>query len=112
MGNDSNWARGFFNNQAEICIFPGKKNDDCTDSKLSNGWSRECIEPHTANSKSEYTSTTGWWVEGSLTGDIKPKYTKSYQVKRTIEDFSVRNISDGSMTGWLVFWGKQCERDV
>lgn len=25
LGNDSNWANGFFNNQAEICIFPGKR---------------------------------------------------------------------------------------
>jgi len=67
MGNDNNLARGFFNKNTFVYVFPG----DCSlnNSQLPPGWSRPYIEPHTPNSATTYTSTTGWSVGVEGGGD-------------------------------------------
>jgi len=109
MGNDNNWARGFFNNYAFVYVFPGDGSPD--NSQLPPGWSRPYIEPQTPNSATTYTSTTGWSVGVEGGGDkdgpkanVTATYNQSNQVQHTINDFSVRNISDGSMTGWNFYY--------
>ena len=110
MGNDRDVARGFFNNNAKIFIWPGTGNDPHA-STLPAGWFRPYIEPHTPNSATTYTSTTGWSVSvqgggdpDAPSADVTATYSQSEQVTRTINDFSVRNVSDGSMTGWDFYY--------
>ncbi len=92
-----------------IHVFPGS--GDVNRSSLPSGWFRPYFEPQTPNSATTYTSTTGFKV-GVMGGaspegpsaEVSASVSKSEAVKRTINNFSVRNISDGSMTGWNFYY--------
>lgn len=111
MGSHDDWARGYFNDFAHFYLFPGI-GDDPNNSKLpSDEWTRPSIEPKTSNSSTTYTSTTGWsfGVAGGVNPDgpeanVTATYSQGNQVQRVINDFSVRNVSDGSMTGWNFYY--------
>ena len=113
MGMDSSRARGFFNHSATIRIFPGgSEAEPGTSSFSAAGWSRPHAEPHTPNSETTYVSTTGWEIgakavtttKGESSMEISATYNQSKQVTRTMKDFSVRNVSDESMTGWTFYY--------
>ena len=110
MGVDDTSARGYFNRSSNIYLYPGNSNDPQR-SVLAAGWSRPNVEPHTPNSSTTYTSTTGWsfGVTGGVDpdgpkADVTASYSQSNQKTTTIYDFSVRNISDGSMSGWNFYY--------
>ena len=112
MGMDDDRARGFFNHSATIRIFPGgSEAEPGTSSFPAAGWSRPHAEPHTPNSETTYVSTTGWDIganavisTGGPSMEISATYNQSKQVTRTMKDFSVRNVSDESMTGWTFYY--------
>ena len=117
QGNNTCSAKGFFNDCFTVFIFPSgvKKTDPCS-SELPEGWSRPYMTPHTPNSGNTYLSTTGWEFGASVglsgssesggggTGSFSVKYKRSNQVQTTVKDFSVRDLSDGSMTGWSLYY--------
>ena len=110
MTQDDNWAKGWFNHSANIYLFPGGGVDP-NNSQLPPNWTRPNIQPHTPNSQTTYTDTTGWsfGVEGGVKPDgpyanVKASYSQSNQTQKTINDFSVRNRSDESMTGWDFYY--------
>lgn len=90
-------------------MFPG--DGSLGNSQLPPGWSCPYLEPHTPNSATTYTSTTGWsvGVEGGSDKD-GPRPTlllatiKATRCNVLLIDFSVRKISDGSMTGWNFYY--------
>ena len=115
MGSNDERVRGFFNHSATVCLFPGVSKVDPHDSSFpADNWCRPYMEPHTPNSETTYTSTTGWSIgakasttasaANSLGAEITTTYDQSEQVTCTIKDFSVRNISDGVMTGWKFYY--------
>ena len=108
--NGDGWAKGFFNRSSNIYLYPGNSRDP-NHSVLPAGWSRPNVEPHTPNSSTTYTSTTGWsfGVSGGGSKDgpnanVTASYSQSNQESTTIKDFSVRNNSDGSMSGWNFYY--------
>ncbi len=110
MTSDDRWAKGWFNHSANIYIYPGSGSDP-NDSQLPGGWTRPYIAPLTPNSKTNYTSTTGWsfGVKGGIdskgpSAEVTASYSQRDQVQQTIEDFRVRNRSDASMTGWDFYY--------
>ena len=110
MGSDDGWAKGFFNRSSNIYLYPGNSMDP-NHSALPAGWSHPNVEPHTPNSSTTYTSTTGWsfGVSGGGSKDgpnanVTASYSQSNQESTTIKDFSVRNNSDGSMSGWNFYY--------
>ena len=110
MANDQNSRRGHFNQKAKVYIYPGEGHD-LHDSQLPPGWTRPYFEPRTPNSETMYISTTGWSVGVTGGGDangpkaeVTASYSQSEQVRRNIYDFSVRNLSDHSMSGWEFYY--------
>ena len=114
MAYDRPNCRGFFNESASVYIFPGSGNRPYS-SRLPLGWCRPYMEPRTTSSETKYTCTTGWsvgasadanmsgYIPGAKAG-INASYNQSKQVECTIPEFKVRNISDGSMTGWKYYY--------
>ena len=110
MGANSGWAKGYFNRFSNVYLYPGNSNDP-EHSSLPAGWSRPNVEPHTPNSSTTYTSTTGWsfGVSGGVdpqgpNANVTASYSQSNQESTTIKDFSVRNVSDAAMSGWNFYY--------
>ena len=110
MGSDDGWAKGFFNRFSNIYLYPGNSYNP-HHSTLPAGWSRPNVEPHTPNSTTTYTSTTGWSFGVSAgadaegpNADVTASYSQSNQESTTIQDFSVRNVSDAAMSGWEFYY--------
>lgn len=110
MGSDDKWARGFFNKSAHLYLYPGRGEDPDT-SMLPEGWSRPSLQPKTPNSSTKYKSTTGWTFGvsggGSSSGpsaNVTATHKDDQEEETVINDFSVRNISDESMTGWDFYY--------
>ena len=112
MGNDTSDVRGFFNDSANIFLIPG----DGDRPHLPNHWHLEDRAPNTPNSKSMYVSTTGWSVGasagassdvmtgGEVSANVSLTYSKSNEVTTEIEDFSVRDHYNGSMSSWHFYY--------
>ena len=110
MTQDDGWAKGWFNHYADIYLFPGGGSDP-HHSTMPPNWTRPNIQPHTPNSQTTYTDTTGWSFGVSAGVDpsgpnanVTAAYSQSSQTQKTINDFSVRNRSDQSMTGWEFYY--------
>ena len=117
-GNDTRSAKGFFNDCFTIFIYPSRSGEktDPNSSELPEGWSRPYMTPHTPNSETTYLSTTGWdfnvnvGVSGSEKAsaggarNFSATYKRNNQVQTTVKDFSIRDLSDDSMTGWSLYY--------
>ena len=110
MGSDDRWAKGYFNHSSTVYLFPGNGSNP-HHSSLPTGWTRPNIEPHTPNEQTTYTSTTGWSFgvgagvdPGGPNANVTASYSTSNQKTTTMKDFSVRNVSDHSMSGWNFYY--------
>lgn len=111
MGSDDKWARGFFNDTAHVYLFPGSGTDPATSQLPSAEWSRPSIQPKTPNSSTKYKSSTGWSFGVSAgvnpngpSANVTATHKDENEEETVIKDFSVRNISDASMTGWNFYY--------